>query len=76
VPRILRVADELQGTGIRFEYYGLPKSFLTDPEAERLKIEGVPTVLILVDGQETARLTGTDLVSPEVGLKSVLASDP
>lgn len=75
VPRILRVADELQGTGIRFEYYGLPRSFVTDPEAVRLKIESVPTMLILTDGKETARLDGTELTSPEVGLKSVLAAD-
>lgn len=75
VPRILRVADELQGTGIRFEYYGLPRSFVTDPEAVRLGIEAVPTMLILTDGKETARLPGTELTSPEVGLKSVLAPD-
>lgn len=76
VPRILRVADELQGTGIRFQYYGLPTSFVTDPEAESLKINEVPTMLILIDGKEVARLKGEgELNSPEVGLKSVLAPD-
>ncbi len=72
VPRILRVADELQGSKIRFEYYGLPSPMSDDPEADRAKVHGVPTVVVFVGGKETARLVGNDLNAPEVGLEGAL----
>jgi thiol-disulfide isomerase/thioredoxin len=72
VPRILRVAEELEGSKIRFEYYGLPKPMGSDPETEKAGIQGVPTVVVYVDGKETARLAGHDLTSPEVGLGTTL----
>lgn len=72
VPRILRVADELQGSKIGFTYYGLPSPMSEDPEADRAKVHGVPTVVVFIDGKETARLIGGDLTAPEVGLAGVL----
>lgn len=68
VPRILSVEDALEGSGIRFEYYGLPSPFDDEPEAQRAGIHGVPTVAVFVGGKEVAQLSGNDLTVPEAAL--------
>lgn len=72
VPRILRVAQELEGSTIRFEYYGLPQPLTDDPIAKREGVHGVPTAVVVVDGKETARLTAGALGAPEQALADVL----
>jgi len=72
VPRILRLEGELQGSKIGFTYYGLPSPMSEDPESDRAKVHGVPTVVVFVDGKEAARLAGGDLTAPEAGLAGVL----
>jgi thiol-disulfide isomerase/thioredoxin len=71
VPMILKVEDQLAGSKIHFEYYGLPRDF-KDPEAKRLNIKGVPTALIYVNGLQTGRLEGNDWNAPEVSLSKLL----
>lgn len=68
VPRILRVADELEGSKIHFEYYGLPSPLNGDPQAVKAGIHGVPTLVVFVDGKEAARLTGQEILMPEAAL--------
>ena len=62
VPKIIGVEKTWQN--VKFEYYGLPKRITDDPEAEQVGISGVPTVLILRDGEEVDRLTGRQLDDP------------
>lgn len=73
VPKILRVADEVQGSKIDFEYYGLPRPLTDDPEAGRMKIHGVPTAIVFVDGKEVGRLTGNQWTNPEISLTRLLS---
>ncbi len=68
VPRILRVDDELEGSGIEFEYYGLPKPMSDDPQAQKAGVHSVPTVVVFADGREAARITGQELQIPEASL--------
>jgi thiol-disulfide isomerase/thioredoxin len=72
VPRVLKVAEELKGSKIQFEYYGLPRQMDTDPRTKRDKITGVPTGIVYVDNREVGRLAVKELNAPEIGLKSVL----
>lgn len=72
VPRILRVAEELQGSKIGFAYYGLPSPLSDDPETARANVPGVPTVVVFVNGKEVRRLVGSDLATPEISLANVL----
>ncbi|HEV7516866.1 MAG TPA: thioredoxin family protein, partial [Thermoanaerobaculia bacterium] len=59
VPQILRVEDELKGSKIKFEYFGLPKTGMANvPEAKKFGINGVPTGIVFVNGKEAGRLIG------------------
>jgi thiol-disulfide isomerase/thioredoxin len=71
VPLLLKVEDQLVGSKIHFEYYGLPRDF-KDPEAKRMNIKGVPTGLVYVNGREAGRLEGNDWVAPEASLCRLL----
>jgi thiol-disulfide isomerase/thioredoxin len=68
VPRILKIAEELEGSGIRFEYYGLPRQINEDAEARAMRITGVPTGVVYRDGQEIGRINGNGWQSPEKSL--------
>lgn len=73
VPRLLRVEDELKGSKIKIEYFGLPKTGLADvPEAKKFGISGVPTGIVFVKGKEAGRLTGNAWNSPETSLATIL----
>lgn len=72
VPNVLRVQEELAGSSISFEYYGLPNQMRDDPITEKDDIHGVPTAIVYVGGEEAARLSGKDLASPEKALLGVL----
>ena len=73
MPPLLKVEDELKGSKIKFEYFGLPKSGLSDvPEAKRFGINSVPTGIIFINGKEAGRLTGNAWTSPETSLATIL----
>lgn len=75
VPLLLKVEDQLGGSKIRFEYYGMPRDF-KDPEAQRLKITGVPTAIVYVNGRQVGRIEAQDWVNPEVSLGKLLGVGP
>jgi len=71
VPLMLKVEDQLTGSKIHFEYYGMPHDF-KDPEWKKMGITGVPTGVVYVNGRETGRLQGQDWVTPEASLSKLL----
>lgn len=73
VPKIAQLEQRWASSGVRFEFYGLPRPISDDPVAVEAKVRGVPTAVVLVDDREIARLTGRDLDTPEVSLARVLA---
>ncbi|MEM7584600.1 MAG: thioredoxin family protein [Acidobacteriota bacterium] len=72
VPRIIKVADELDGSKVSFEYYGLPSQLDSDPEAKKAKVSGVPTAVVYVGGKEVGRLSGGDLNAPEKAISKTV----
>jgi thiol-disulfide isomerase/thioredoxin len=74
VPRLLRVAEELEGSKVGFEYYGLPTPFGNEPEAKKAGISGVPTAVVYRGGKEIGRLQGADWRVPELALRKMLSS--
>jgi thiol-disulfide isomerase/thioredoxin len=77
VPLLLKVEDLLGPSKIHFEYYGLPHDdFNKDSEARKLKIHGVPTAIVYVNGRETGRLESQDWNAPEVSLSKMLGIAP
>jgi len=78
LPSLLRVEDEIRGSGtaIRFEYYGLPKGFTSEPAAKKYNVDGVPLAIIFVDGKEIGRISGGGWESPEASLSNILAGRP
>ncbi len=72
VPRILKIEDELEGSGIAFEYYGLPRQISEDAEARAMSITGVPTGVIYRGSQEIGRINGNGWRSPEKSLLDII----
>ncbi len=72
VPRILKVAEALEGSPLEFEFYGLPKGFSGEPEAEAYDVHSVPTGVVFVDGREAGRIAGTQWRSPEAAITAIL----
>lgn len=74
VPRIMKVAEQTEGSKIDFQYYGLARQFTGDPEAKKYGIKSVPTGVIFVDGKEVGRLSGNDWASPETAIRNLIGS--
>lgn len=72
IPRILKVAQELAGSRISLEFYGLPRNLTSDAEAGRYDISGVPTGVVLLGGREVGRIGGGDWKIPELAIKNAL----
>jgi thiol-disulfide isomerase/thioredoxin len=72
VPRVLRLSQELAGSTIHFEYYGLPRPMTDDPAVAADGITSVPTAVVFVGNEEKGRLDGRALRKPEAALRSLL----
>jgi thiol-disulfide isomerase/thioredoxin len=72
LPYLLRVEDELKGSKIQFEYYGLPQRFGNEPEAKKYGVDGVPLGIVFVNGKEVGRIRNNDWGSPETKLSAIL----
>lgn len=73
VPRLLKVEEQLKGSKVQIEYYGLPKPpFDQEPEAKAAGISGVPTGIVYVGGKEVGRLSGEQWEHPEQSLQKLL----
>lgn len=73
LPKLVRVEQELAGSKIRFEYYGLPERFGEEPEAKRLGIRAVPTGIVYAAGREIGRIEGGEWSTPETALRDTLS---
>lgn len=74
VPRVLKLDQQLEGSKVRFEYYGLPRQISQDAEARAMNIRGVPTGIVYSDGKEIGRISGNSWRSPEEALAEILES--
>lgn len=74
LPRVLRVAEELAGSKIKLSFYGLPQGpgFSADPLVQRFDIDSVPTGVILVEGREVGRISGSGWKIPELAIKNAI----
>lgn len=72
VPHMLKVAEELAGSKVAIEFYGLPKPFTGEPAAEADKIGGVPTGVVWVGNREVGRIEGDGWRRPETALRQLL----
>jgi len=72
LPRILRVAEELDGSQIVFDYYGFPSPFGKDPEALRRNVMSVPTGIVYRGDVEIGRIGGNEWKVPELALKNIV----
>ena len=72
VPNVIKVNEELAGSKVQFQYYGLPHQMNTDPRTSQDKIKGVPTGIVYVGGKEVGRLGVKELASPESAIRSLV----
>jgi thiol-disulfide isomerase/thioredoxin len=72
VPLLLKVEEQIKGSKIQFEYYGLEKG-LNSGDAKKLDIHSVPTGVVYTNGKEIGRLNPTDWAAPENALATLLA---
>ncbi len=76
MPHIMRVEEELKGSKIAIEYYGLPPgaAMSQEPEAKRVGVVAVPTGIVYMAGREVGRISGEGWRAPEVALKDVISA--
>ncbi len=74
LPRVLRVAEELVGSQVELSFYGLPQGagFTNDALVQRFDIDAVPTGVVLVDGEEVGRISGSGWKIPEQTIQNLL----
>lgn len=58
VPPLLKVAEQLEGSKIEFEFYGLPTDFQDEPAATADDVHAVPTGIVYAGGKEIGRIDG------------------
>lgn len=74
VPFVLRLAQELAGSKVRFDFHGLPSPFQNEPEATKWNVTGVPTAIVLVGGKEIGRVPTSGWARPEAAILIVLSN--
>ncbi len=72
VPKMLSVAQQLEGSNVAFEFYGLPEGFGEEPAAKRDDVHSVPTGIVFVGGKEVGRLEARDWTDPEGSLRRLV----
>lgn len=72
VPRLLRVAEDLPGHPLEVTLRLVPRNMSGDILARQYRVHAVPTVVVIENDKEIARLEGDDLKRPEAGLTRVL----
>lgn len=77
VPRMMRVAEELEGSKIEVDFYGLPQgeAFSRDPRAKALDITGVPTGVVFIGDEEIGRIKANGWKIPELTLNGMLVGN-
>lgn len=72
VPRMLKVAEELAGSKVQVEYYGLPHGFTSEPEAQKFEVKSVPTAIVYLGDRIIGRIEGNQWSRPEHAIYSLL----
>jgi thiol-disulfide isomerase/thioredoxin len=69
----MNVAEQLKGSKINIDFYGLPHDIHEDAQAESMGISGVPTGVVFVDGKEVDRISGNGWKIPELAINNALS---
>ncbi len=74
VPRIMKVDEQLDGSKVQIDYYGLPqgRAFSADTKASAMGIKSVPTGVVFLNGREIGRINGNGWKIPELAINNVL----
>jgi len=72
VPHVVKLEQQLRGSKIRFEYFGLPPRFGTEPQAVQNNIKAVPTAIVYFAGKEIGRIADNAWTTPEATLAAIL----
>jgi thiol-disulfide isomerase/thioredoxin len=73
VPMAMRLAEELAGSNVKIDFYGLPRSFSGDVQAKKYGIKSVPTGVVFVGGKEVGRVTADGWASVEATLARLVS---
>jgi thiol-disulfide isomerase/thioredoxin len=73
VPHAIKLEQQLKGSNIHIEYYGLPHGFGSDPVAKQNAISGVPTGIVYFGDKEVGRIVGLSWNSPETMLVTIIS---
>jgi thiol-disulfide isomerase/thioredoxin len=66
--QVLRLEEELQGSKVTFEYYGLPRPFDGEPVAVAEDVHGVPLADVYVGDEKRGRIGPLDFDDPVAAL--------
>jgi thiol-disulfide isomerase/thioredoxin len=72
VPMVMRLARELAGSKVKFDFYGLPHGFSNDAQAQRFGVKQVPLGIVFKNGKEVGRINADGWAAPEATLKNLI----
>lgn len=72
VPNVIKVEEALQGSKLKFEYYGLPRDIPSDAQAKKYNVSSVPSGIVYRNGKEVGRIVGNEWQSPESAIRKAL----
>jgi thiol-disulfide isomerase/thioredoxin len=75
VPRMIKVAQELNSPVLTFRYHGLSEKLADDPLARQYQLQGVPVALVKRGDKLLARIEGPSWARPEAALSAVLVGE-
>ncbi|MCW5893930.1 MAG: thioredoxin family protein [bacterium] len=74
VPRLLKVMQEAQGTGLTVRFHGVPADGAPDKVADAMGVRALPTGVLRRDGKEVARMDVDDWEHPDKSLARLVAA--
>jgi thiol-disulfide isomerase/thioredoxin len=72
LPKLIKSLQLADNEKIDVKWIGLPRMFLNEPLVREREIKGVPTIIVLEDGQEVGRFSGVEKIPVEVSLANLV----
>ncbi|MBP7147458.1 MAG: hypothetical protein KBD01_07920 [Acidobacteria bacterium] len=72
VPRLIRVARDLQNPNIKFHFHGVPERITDDPLARQRGVDAVPTALVRRGDDVLGKIEGEAWTRPEAALSATV----
>jgi thiol-disulfide isomerase/thioredoxin len=72
VPQLIKSLEAAGNADLRVKWIALPRTFSREPVVQERAVKAVPTVIVLKEGRELGRFSGTERIPVEESLANLL----